>query len=66
MSWHEALQFSLREYINELDHLIHPKRIYHGSYGENYGINVWIATDDPSIYLELPAYPQYGTKTAFF
>ncbi len=38
----------------------YSNRHYHGSYGEKYGINVYLSTDEPSIYDELDKYSQYN------
>lgn len=65
---HEAQKYELAQYVQEMDHLLRMsdkgdgvKRNFHNSYGENYGISVYLATDDPAVMQEaLQRFPQYN------
>ena len=55
VSWGEMVPFTVREYVNEIDHFMVLKdknRHFHGSYGQKYGVDVFLATDEPRVIQE--------------
>ena len=63
----EMVRFELREYVNEIDHFGIMKRDengkrgrnYHGHYDEDYGIDVYLATDTMEVVDELRSNPYW-------
>lgn len=53
---HEAQLYHVREYMHEVDHFVHPGRLYHSHYDHRYNITLFAATDDAGVLAELTSH----------